>query len=143
PPADGAVGAGHLRLLFAPCAGRPLCVLMRPVDQSAPPGAGLTYRSPVGDRHFDRVTLLTTAEVAVTVDAHGYYVEAAVPWAELGMAPQSGLELRGDAGFISSDGGGRSDVARTYWSNPATNLVNDAPSEAWMVPATFGTFTCE
>ncbi len=143
PPADGAVGAGHLRLLFAPCAGRPLCVLMRPIDKAAPPGVGLTYRSPVGDRHFDRVTTLATAEVAVSVDARGYRVEAAVPWAELGVAPQSGLELRGDTGFISSDGGGRSDVARTYWSNPATNLVNDAPSEAWLVPATWGTFTCE
>jgi hypothetical protein len=34
-------------------------------------------------------------------------------------------------------------VARTYWSNKATNLNNDEPSEAWLYPATWGEFKFE
>jgi hypothetical protein len=51
--------------------------------------------------------------------------------------------VRGDAGFISSDAQGTSNVARTYWSNKATNLNNDLPSEAWLYPATWGEFKFE
>ena len=34
-------------------------------------------------------------------------------------------------------------VARRYWSNQATNLVNDVPGEAELTPARWGTFTLE
>ncbi|OPZ27172.1 MAG: hypothetical protein BWZ02_01748 [Lentisphaerae bacterium ADurb.BinA184] len=34
-------------------------------------------------------------------------------------------------------------TARTYWANPATNLVNDEPLEAWFSPAAWGELTFE
>jgi hypothetical protein len=53
------------------------------------------------------------------------------------------MVIRGDAGFISSDALGTLNVARTYWSNQATNLTNDLPSEAWLYPAAWGEFKFE
>lgn len=53
------------------------------------------------------------------------------------------MKLRGDLGFISSDAAGAIDVARTYWTNKDTNLVNDLPQEAWLFPATWGRINFE
>ena len=136
-------GPSDVRLLFAPLDGKPVCVLLKPVDKEAPPEKAYKYHSPVGDKHFDRVEKLTDAKIAVTVEPHKYRVEAAVPLTALGLKPAAGLVIRGDAGFISSDAQGTVNVARTYWSNRATNLTNDEPSEAWLYPATWGEFKFE
>jgi len=73
----------------------------------------------------------------------GYTFTAAVPLANLGIQPTAGLKLRGDLGFISSDDKGLINIARTYWANSATGLVNDEPQEAWIYPATWGDFILE
>jgi hypothetical protein len=138
-----AVGAQHRRLLVAALDGRPVCLLMRPVDPAAPAQLARTYLSPVGARRFDRVELLAGATVAVRADAQGYRVELALPLAALGFAPKPGLVVRGDLGLLASDTDGGATVARLYWSNRDTNLVNDEPSEAWLTPAAWGEFACE
>ena len=138
PARSDAPGPEHVRLLFAPLDGKSVCVLMRPVDKSAGADKGYDYHSPVGDRHFDRVEILDGAKVAVKVEAGRYRVEAAVPLRGIGLAPAVGAVVRGDLGFNSSDAAGTADVARTYWSNQATNLTNDLPSEAWLYPSTWG-----
>ena len=137
------IGPTHLRLLFAPLEGKPACVLMKPLDKAAPKAAAYDYRSPVGEKHFDRVQVLTEAPVAVKCEGQRYWVEAAVPLEAIGVRPASGMVIRGDAGFISSDALGTLNVARTYWSNQATNLTNDLPSEAWLYPAAWGEFKFE
>ena len=142
-PAASAIGTQHVRLLCAPCDGHALCVLMRPIDRLAPPEAAAVYRSPVGERRFDRVTVLAEAVVTVRVEAARYRVALAVPLTALGLQASAGALLHGDAGFISSNADGTANVARTYWSNPATNLVNDLPSEAWLYPATWGEMVWE
>ena len=136
-------GPSHVRLVFAPLEGQPVCVLMKPVDKDAPAEKAYKYHSPVGDKHFDRVERLAEARVAVKVEGQRYRVEAAVPLQAIGLRPAAGLVIRGDAGFISSDAQGTINVARTYWSNKATNLNNDLPSEAWLYPATWGEFKFE
>ena len=55
----------------------------------------------------------------------------------------AGMTIRGDVGFISSDAAGTINTARTYWSNKATNLVSDLPSEAWMNPGNWGVLRFE
>nr|MBA3686719.1 hypothetical protein [Planctomycetota bacterium] len=136
-------GATHRRLVVAPMGERAACVLMRPVDPGADPGTARVYRSPIGERRFDRVAQLERAVVGVRVEAQRYVVELAVPLSELGFAPSAGLCVRGDAGVIASDADGLRDVARSYWSNPATNLVNDLPSEAGLEPAAWGVWACD
>lgn len=141
--AGAEVGPSHVRLLFSQLNGQPVCVLMRPVDKTAPKELAHLYHSPVGDKSFDRVAVLTSAVVRVKVDADKYFLQAAVPLDALGLNPQSGLVLRGDLGFISSDAAGRINAARTYWSNQATGLTMDMPLESWLYPAAWGEFVFE
>lgn len=134
---------GDQRLVFAAYNGKPVVVLMRPVDPNAPPESHVKYHSPVGDKFFDRVEVLATAQVAVTRDAASYTVEAAIPLASLSLTMKQGTKLRGDLGIIASDATGLVNVARTFWAQPPTNLVNDLPSEAWFSPQGWGDFTIE
>jgi hypothetical protein len=135
--------AADLRLLLAPLERSPAAVLMKPVDPTAAKSLAVDYHSPVGDRHFDRVAILSAVTIRVRVEPDKYTVEAAVPLEALGLQARSGQTIRGDVGFISSDAAGTVNVARTYWANPHTNLVNDLPLEAWLNPDTWGKLTFE
>jgi hypothetical protein len=135
--------AADLRLLLAPFERSPAAVLMKPVDPTAAKSLATDYHSPVGDKHFDRVAILAAVTIRVKVEPDKYTVEAAVPLAALGLQARSGQTIRGDLGFISSDAAGTVNVARTYWANPHTNLVNDLPLEAWLNPDKWGRLTFE
>lgn len=134
----GAPDAGDLRIVFSRLNGQPVAVLMKPIVPGTAANARVKYHSPVMDKYFDRVEILAAAQVAVKTSANGYRVEAALPWNALGIEPKAGLVLRGDAGIISSDAEGLTNVARTYWSNKDTNLVSDLPQESWLYPNTWG-----
>jgi len=137
------VDASDLRVVIAQLDGKPAAVLMRPIDPAAPKDRRVVYHSPVGDKAFDRVEVLAGAKVAVTTQTGRYVVEAAIPLKALGLSPEAGMVLRGDVGVIASDAQGRTNTARTYWSNPHTNLVSDLPLEAWMQPEAWGTLKFE
>ena len=130
-------------VVFANFGGKPTAVLMMPVDKTAPADKQVKFTSPVGTKVFDRVEILTDAIVKVKTEGGRYVVEAAIPLKNLNLVPKTGMVLRGDLGFISSDAAGLINTARTYWSNPATNLVNDLPLEAWMYPDTWSELTFE
>ena len=136
-------GVSDVRVVLGQLGGKPVAVLMKPVDPSADPKLALDYTSPVAPKHFDRVEILDGAVVRVAKTGQGYLVEASLPLAALGLKPAKGMKLRGDLGFISSDAAGAINVARTYWTNKDTNLVNDLPQEAWLFPATWGRINFE
>ncbi len=137
------VNAPDLRLLLAPFGQSSVAVLMKPFDPTAAESMGADYHSPVGDKHFDRVAILNEVTIKVQVDSDRYTVEAAVPLQVLGLRIKPGQTIRGDLGFISSDAAGSVNVARTYWANPHTNLVNDLPLEACLTPDKWGKLTFE
>jgi hypothetical protein len=139
-PAATAPQAGDLRIVISQLNGKPVAVLMQPIDPAAPESAHQKYTSPVGTKSFDRVEVLEDAKVAVNVLEGRYVVTAAIPLADLHLKPHPGVKIRGDVGFISSNAAGTIDVARTYWANQHTNLVNDMPIEAWMTPDQWGEF---
>jgi len=56
--------------------------------------------------------------------------------ATLGLAAKSGGNLRGDLGILR--GNGFQTLQRVYWSNKATAIVSDVPSEAEITPALWG-----
>jgi hypothetical protein len=99
-----------------------------------------TYSSPVGSRKFDRVEVLKNAQVVINKEKEKYTVEVAIPLAALGLKPEPALEVKGDAGYTSSDAAGITNTARTYWSNQNTGLVNDLPGEAALRPGEWGSF---
>ncbi|MBS3764544.1 MAG: hypothetical protein KGZ25_14695, partial [Planctomycetes bacterium] len=131
------------RILLAPYQEGEAVVLMQPVAPDAPDSQARTYESPIMTKNFDRVVLLKSAETAVRKEGRSYTVEMGIPLADIGLQIKGGLKLRGDVGFISSNANGTANVARTYWSNKHTNLVNDLPSEALLYPKSWGVLEFE
>jgi len=82
--------------------------------------------------------VLDKAEIKQTKANKGYVVEAAIPLADLGLTPRSGLKLKGDLGMTFSDGTGTDTAVRTYWSNQQTGLVSDEVYELKVTPANWG-----
>ena len=132
---------GDLRLLISEMNGRPTAVIYRAVAPGAP--RKQDFRSPVQNVSFDEVCMLNGAKAAVKRSDAGYTVEAAVPLADLGIAPAAGQTLRGDLGVLFSDGSGVQCVRRSYWSNRNTGVTADVPTEARLQPAEWGRFDFE
>jgi len=62
--------------------------------------------------------------------------EISIPLATLGLKPQPGQKLKGDIGILR--GNGFQTVQRVYWSNKASGIVADVPSEAELTPKLWG-----
>ncbi len=131
-------GSTGLRLLMTVCGKKPMAVLYEKKVAGTPEKERVPFSSPWRTITFDRVTMPAGIELASGPLSGGYFLEAKVPWSVLGIAPRPGMKLRGDFGILSADSGGTSCVARQYWSNKATNLVNDVPGEADLAPALWG-----
>jgi hypothetical protein len=127
---------GDMRLLVTRVKDKTVALLYR----AKVPGTKepVPFSSPWRTITFDRVTRPAGIELASGPISGGFFVEAKVPWSILGITPKAGAKLRGDFGILSADSGGTSCVARQYWNNKATNLVNDVPGEAELTPAMWG-----
>ncbi len=138
-PARSGPVPGDLRLLIAPFQGRDIAVLY----QHRVPGAKspTTFTSPWRSEKVDVVRVLDSARIMVKREAGRYRVEAAIPLDDLGLAKAAGRTLRADFGALYGDPSGTVTLLRSYWSNPATNLVNDVPGEIMLTPNRWGTVT--
>jgi hypothetical protein len=128
---------GDLRLLIAYVREKPVAVLYRPVVPGTPPGKVFQVVSPVNKVDIDEVRQVENAEVA-RGDGHGYVLEAAVPLEALGFRPKLGQRYRFDWGILTTDTYGNSCTGRLYWSNKATGILADTPSEARILPHLWG-----
>jgi len=64
--------------------------------------------------------------------------EVSIPLVALGLTPQDGQIIKGDIGILR--GNGFQTLQRVYWSNKATAIVADVPSEAQLAPNLWGRF---
>ena len=128
-------GTGNLRLLFSTLGNQPTAVLYEKTIPGTPDKAKVGFSSPWRTITFDRVTQPSDVKVATGPITGGYFVEASVPWSKLGVKPAAGLHLKADFGVLGADNAGTITVSRHYWSNKATNLVNDVPGEADLTPS--------
>lgn len=135
--------ATDVRVLISQLGNKPIAVLMKPVDPTASKQHAITYTSPVQPKSFDNVQIIQDAQVKVRTAGASYTVEVAIPLAAIGLKPAKDLKVRGDVGFISSNSAGQINIARTYWTNPNTNLVNDLPQESWLTPNAWGELVFE
>jgi len=135
---------GDCRLVLSKLAGNPVAVLY----QARVPNAKhpVSFRSPTRSVTFDAVSRVADAQVAIVDTADGYIVEAVVPLRVMGGQPRGaypglwpGRIIQGDAGIIVADKAGRR-VARIYRFNRQTQIVNDVPTEAALVPSRWGEF---
>ena len=128
--------AGDLRLLVTQVKGKTKAVLYRAVVPGTPPNRKVAFSAPWHSITMDSVTDVS-AQVEFATDGKGNY-EIAVPLALLGLNPQPGMKIKADIGVLR--GNGVDTTQRVYWSNKATAIVADVPSEAALTPALWGTF---
>ena len=135
--------AGDLRLLVTLVKNKPVAVLYRPVA----PGAKtepVQFSSPLRTIQFDRVdevsdrVAFANTTVAEKDKTQTGAFEFSIPLTTLGLKPAVGQSLRGDLGLLR--GNGVQTFQRIYWSNKASGLVSDIPSEAELSPQFWGRF---
>ncbi len=138
-PARKGAAPGDVRLLIAPFEDGSIAVLYR----YRVPGAKspVAFTSPWRSETVDEVRRLDEAKVAVQKREGEYRVEAVVPLASLGLRDVRGKTFKADFGVIYGDPGGAINMLRSYWSNPATGLVNDVPGEIMLAPNLWGRVT--
>ena len=125
---------GGVRLLVAQVKGRTKAMLYEKSVAGTPAEKRVAFTSPVGRVVFDRVRDVS-AQVRLAAGRDGNY-ELEVPLALLGLDPQAGRTFKGDIGVLRGADGAT--IARLYWSNKATGIVADVPSEAELKPANWG-----
>ena len=76
------------------------------------------------------------ARVEVLNDVREANYALRIPLSLVGLRPRRGGTLRGDIGVLRGQNGAT--VARVYWSNKATAIVSDVPSEAALAPQNWG-----
>jgi hypothetical protein len=133
--------AGDLRLLVSLVKGNPVAVLYRQVAPGGPKNSVL-FESPLRSLRFDDVEEVTRSlqfvrggQSSANPTTEGNF-EFSIPLELLGLKLQPGESLRGDVGLLRGDG--LQTTQRVYWSNKATGLVSDVPSEAELTPQLWG-----
>jgi hypothetical protein len=122
---------GDIRLFVTKKNDKVLAVLYR--QRFAGHGNRVTFASPINSIIFDDVEDVSSS---VQVAANGSNYEFSVPLSVLGLANPTGKTLRGDVGFVLSDGAHAR--ARVYWHNKWDSMCADVPSEAYLNPSQWG-----
>lgn len=73
--------------------------------------------------------------VVLATDGTGYY-EISIPLRVLHWQPQFGKYYRADIGVLRGSNG--KTTQRVYWTNKATAITADVPSEAELTPKLWG-----
>lgn len=130
--------AGDERLLMTMMGNEPAAVLYQAFVPGTPPDKAWQVVSPVGRVTFDKVARLEKPRIATYESDNRYVVEASIPLATLGLKITPGLRLKMDWGVLVSGPNGTEVLRREYWSNKATQIIADAPSEAELHPELWG-----
>jgi hypothetical protein len=125
--------AGDLRLLVTRRNGKTTAELYRAIV----PGTTepVPFSSPWRTITLDRVEDVS-AHVELAGNDGNY--ELSIPLSVLGLHPKAGERIKGDLGILR--GNGFQTLQRVYWSNKATGITADVPSEAELTPRLWGTW---
>ena len=123
--------AGDSRLLVTRVKNKTVALLYRAVV----PGTteAVPFSSPWRTITLDRVE---DVSAQVQLAATNGNFELSIPLATLGLKPQAGQKLKGDLGVLR--GNGFQTLQRVYWSNKASGIAADVPSEAELTPKLWG-----
>jgi hypothetical protein len=127
--------AGDVRLLVTRVDDQTRATLYRQVVPGTAEADKIPFSSPWRTITFDRVQDVSD-QIELASDGEGHY-EISVPLTLLGLQPEPGMKIRGDIGILR--GNGTETTARSYWSNKATAITADVPSEAALTPHLWGT----
>jgi len=107
-------------------------------EQEGEPGDAAHYTSPVGEV---RMADVRDVSARVRLAQHGGNYELAVPLEVLGLKIDSGTTTLGDIGVVVGEG--NEARARFYWSNKASSMTSDIPTEARLLPVEWGVWRFE
>lgn len=127
---------GDLRLLVTVVGEKTKAILYRPMVPGTPDDEKVAFSAPWHSITIDSVTDVSD-QVELANDETGNY-QISVPLAVLGLKPKNGMRIKGDIGILR--GSGNQTTQRVYWSNKATAIVSDVPSEAMLTPGVWGIF---
>ena len=127
--------AGDMRLLVYQVNGKTRAMLYRAVvgSESAPVPFSSPWRTITFDAVEDVSSLVDLQ--AMSGDAAGRFAFS-IPLAALGLKPVPGERIKADIGILR--GNGSQTTQRVYWSNKATGITSDLPSEAELTPNLWG-----
>lgn len=94
----------------------------------------IAFSSPWRSIHIDAVEDVSQ-QVSLATDNTGNF-EISIPLTALHWQPKPGTIYRADIGVLRGSGG--QTTQRVYWSNKATAITADVPSEAELTPALWG-----
>ncbi|HUT60341.1 MAG TPA: hypothetical protein VNA25_21060, partial [Phycisphaerae bacterium] len=123
---------GDQRLLVTMVKNKPYALLYRAVVPGTT--APVPFSSPWRTITIDRVDDLSS-QIELGASEGNY--ELSIPLASLALKPADGVQIRADIGLLR--GNGFQTVHRVYWSNKATGITADVPSEAELTPNLWGT----
>ena len=129
--------AGDVRLLVTIIHGKPKAMLYKAVVTGTKDADRVSFSSPWRTITFDKVEDISS-KIEYAASNDGNY-EIAVPLEVLNLQPKEGMIIKGDIGILRGDG--KQTVSRVYWSNKATSIVSDVPSEAALTPELWGRWT--
>jgi hypothetical protein len=132
PPERTSLVPGDQRLLITQVKGQTRALLYR----AKVPGTmePVAFSSPWRTIFIDAVEDVS-AEVTLATDNDGTF-EISVPLAALHWKPERGQTYRADVGILRGSNG--QTTQRVYWSNKATAITSDVPSEAELTPRLWG-----
>jgi hypothetical protein len=137
-PARTSPVPGDQRLLISIYKGKPIGVLYK----HRVPGTATTdkigFASPARVEYVDKIIQLDSANIGIARTAKGYAIEVILPLTQLGLTTQPGQSVKADFGILTADSTGAATQIRTYWSNQATNIISDVPSEIMLTPGLWG-----
>ncbi|MVT08006.1 NHL repeat-containing protein [Chitinophaga tropicalis] len=134
-PGRTAAVAGDCRLIVSVVNGKPQVLLYRAVVPGTKNENKIAFSSPSRTITFDKVDNVTNL---VQFAASGGNYEISVPLNVFGLQVADGLKIKGDIGVLRGPKG--ETTSRVYWSNKATGLTADVPSEALLYPGLWGIF---
>jgi hypothetical protein len=111
-------------------------LLYRAAVPGTAPKDRVPFSSPWRTIYFDRVD--DVSDQVTLAGQNGDY-EFSIPLETLGLKIAPGLKLKGDLGVLR--GGAFQTHYRVYWTNKATAITADVPSEAELLPSLWGVFS--
>jgi len=130
---------GDVRILITLVKNKPYALLYRQVATGAKQAEKVPFSSPQRTITFDKVEDIST-QIEFAASKDGDY-EISVPLSLLKLTPKKGMSIKGDIGILRGDG--EQTIARVYWSNKATGIISDVPSEAELTPSHWGVWKFE
>ncbi|HCE46959.1 MAG TPA: hypothetical protein DET40_25715 [Lentisphaeria bacterium] len=125
--------AGDLRLLVTKIKEKPIAVLYRAVVPGTPEKDRVPFSSPWRTINFDKVEDVSDKVQLAGIEGS---FEISVPLSVLGLNPVGLKRVKADLGVLRGDG--FQTLQRVYWSNKATGITSDVPSEAALSPNLWG-----